>query len=53
MDDDFMELGDTGWVPIKDGWFYNVNTQRKRDPEGKEYTKYGELLYDPKEDNDG
>jgi hypothetical protein len=36
MDDDFMEIGDTGLISKEDGWFYNVNTNKYISPEGEE-----------------
>lgn len=50
--DDYMEIGDTGWVLLDEGWLYNKNSGRKRDPEGREFNEAGELVYDP-EDKDG
>lgn len=49
--DDFMEIGDTGLVPIKDGWFYNKNTRESIDPNGVIYNEDGEVVYDPSLEN--
>ena len=34
MDEDFMEIGDTGLFPLAGGWFYNRKTNEFIDPEG-------------------
>ncbi len=31
---DFMEIGNSGWVPAKDGWFWDNNRQVYIDTEG-------------------
>jgi hypothetical protein len=47
MEDDFMELGDSGLVPISDGWLLNTYTKETIDPEGRVYDKFGEVVFDP------
>lgn len=44
---DHMELGESHIIPIEDGWFLNKQTGEKRDPEGRVYDKFGELVHDP------
>jgi len=46
-DKDFIELGDTGLVPAEAGWFVNVISGERFDPEGRIYNRFGELIYDP------
>lgn len=50
--DDFMEMGDSGLVPQKDGWFLDTRTGHRISPEGEEYDKEGELVGHPDEDYD-
>lgn len=51
-DNDFMEIGDSGLVPQKDGWFYNKNTDEMIDPDGRVWDIEGELVHDPKWDEE-
>lgn len=47
IEDDYMELGDTGLVPIKDGWLLDERTGNTIDPDGRIYNKLNELVWDP------
>lgn len=49
--DDFMEMGDSGIVPLKDGWFLNKNTGETIDPHGVIYNKEGDVVYDPSDED--
>ncbi len=42
--DDFMEFGDSGWIPREAGWFVNKNTGERMDPDGNIYNESGELV---------
>lgn len=44
LEDDFMEIGDTGWVTIGEGWMKHKMTGHKIDPDGNEYDKDGNLI---------
>lgn len=45
--DDFMEIGETGWVPVGQGAFLNKFTGHVIDESGIEYDKDGNIVYDP------
>lgn len=34
---DAMEIGNTGNIPIEEGWTFNKNSNTKFDPDGNEY----------------
>lgn len=44
---DHMELGDTGIIPMEDGWFKNTRTNQTMDPDGCVYDEHGNIIYDP------
>jgi len=46
-EDDQMQLGDTGWVPIKNGCYKNIYTNHIIDEMGREIDEHGNLIYDP------
>jgi hypothetical protein len=46
-DDDYMEIGDSGWIPIAEGWFFNRKTRHSIDDLGYEYDENGNLISDP------
>ena len=48
-DSDFMELGDTNLVPIKDGWLLDKSSGNKIDPYGRVFDSNGEIILDPKD----
>lgn len=49
LEDDFMEIGETGWVPVGSGVFLNRFTGHTIDECGVEYDKDGNIFYDPNE----
>jgi hypothetical protein len=40
--DDYMELGESGLVPHKDGWFFEKSTGMFIDPDGKRHFEFKE-----------
>ncbi len=48
--DDFMELGESGLVPLANGWFYEKNTGKYIDPDGKPHDKIEEVENESEED---
>lgn len=46
-EDDFMEIGNTKWVPSAEGWFFNTVTKHTMDDLGREYDENGILIFDP------
>lgn len=51
MDDDYMELGNTGLVAIENGWLLDTKTGNKIDGEGRVFDSEGELIYEPRDDD--
>ena len=51
-EDDHMEIGTSGWVPVGEGLYINKHNNHTLDQEGKEYDEDGMLIYDPTEKND-
>jgi hypothetical protein len=51
-EDDFMEIGETGWVPAGQGTFINRYNGHILDELGREYDREGNLIYDPEDNND-
>jgi hypothetical protein len=49
-DDDFMELGETGWIPIGQGSYLNKYNSHTIDELGREFNEKGILIYDPLEE---
>lgn len=47
LEDDHMEIGDTGWVPVGEGSFMNKHTGHVIDEIGREFDENGVLIYDP------
>ena len=46
IEDDFMEIGDSGWVAIGEGLFRNIKTGHVIDETGIEYDENGnEVIY--------
>jgi len=37
MDSDYIELGDTGWIPMADGTYVNILEGKMMDAEGNIY----------------
>jgi len=50
-EDDFMEIGNTGWVPVREGFWYNKYTKHTMDEMGREFDESGNLVYDPTHDD--
>jgi len=52
-EDDHMEIGNTGWVPVGEGLFLNKHNGHTIDELGREFDQNGILVYDPElEGND-
>lgn len=51
-ENDFMEIGDTGWVPAGQGTFINKYNGHILDELGREFDNKGNLIYDPEDNND-
>lgn len=49
-EDDFMELGETGWIPVGEGSYLNKYTGHTIDELGNEYDEKGIKIYSPGED---
>lgn len=43
-DDDFMEAGDSGLVPLAGGWWLHKPSGNKISPEGKIYDNSGSII---------
>jgi len=44
---DEMEIGNSGWVPTKDGGYKNIHNNHTLDSNGREYDENGNLIYNP------
>lgn len=51
-EDDFMEIGETGWVPAGQGTFINRYNGHILDELGREYDENGNIIYDPEQHKD-
>lgn len=51
-EDDFMEIGETGWVPAGQGTFINRYNGHVLDELGREYDENGNIIYDPEQHKD-
>jgi len=49
IEDDFMEIGESGWIPVGEGLFRNKHTGHFMDEIGREFDSSGKLIYDPNE----
>lgn len=47
LEDDYMEMGETGWVPIGQGCFLNIKNNHTVDEIGREFDENGHIVYDP------
>lgn len=47
LEDDFMEIGNTGWVPVGESCFLNKYTGHTIDQIGVERDKLGNIIFDP------
>jgi hypothetical protein len=43
-EDDFMEIGDTGWRPVGEGRYTNIHTGHTIDENGNEFDAEGNLV---------
>jgi hypothetical protein len=48
-EDDFMEIGTSGWIPVGEGSYLNKHTGHTIDELGREYNEKGILIYDPED----
>jgi hypothetical protein len=48
---DFMEIGDSGWIPVGEGSYLNKHNGHTVDELGREYDEKGRKIYDPLEDD--
>ena len=46
-EDDSMELGTTGWIPVGEGTFRHKITGHFIDETGIEYDENGKIVFDP------
>lgn len=44
LEDDYMEIGKTGWIPISNGGYKNINNGHTIDKDGLEYDANGNLI---------
>jgi hypothetical protein len=51
-EDDFMEIGDSGWVPVGEGSYLNKYTRHTIDQIGREYDENGKLIEESLEDDE-
>lgn len=51
-ENDVMEIGDTGLIPLADGWFKDSMTGFQIDPSGKVYDTSGVLVFDPDDESE-
>lgn len=49
-EDDYMELGDSGWIIAKEGTYFNKHTKHTIDEMGREFDEQGNLIFDPSEE---
>jgi len=47
LEDDFMEIGESGWIPVGEGLFRNKHNGHVIDEAGIEYDASGKVFYDP------
>lgn len=52
VEDDHMEIGNTGWICVGEGLFKNINTGHVIDEKGVEYDENGLVIYRPKKDEE-
>jgi hypothetical protein len=50
VEDDHMEIGNTGWICVGEGLYKNLNTGHTIDEMGIEYDENGQKVY-PVEEN--
>ena len=44
IEDDHMEIGETGWRPMGEGMFVNINTGHVIDENGNEFDAEGNMI---------
>lgn len=49
-EDDFMEIGDSGWIPVGEGLFKNKKTGHIIDESGVEYDEKGNIVEYPEDE---
>jgi hypothetical protein len=47
LEDDYMEIGESGWIPVGQGCFLNKNNGHTIDEIGREFDENGVVIYDP------
>jgi hypothetical protein len=52
LETDFMEIGNSGWVSVGEGWYLNKVNGHTIDECGVEYDPTGKVVYDPNEKDD-
>lgn len=52
IEDDFMEIGNSGWVAVGEKLYKNMINNHTIDENGIEYDAQGNIVYDPREDID-
>lgn len=51
-DIDYIEYGDSGLIPMPDGWYYDKRNDYTIDPNGVVYDREGNIFYDPTEEDE-
>ncbi len=51
-EDDHMELGESGWIPVGEGIYKNKYNDHIIDELGREYDEKGLLIYDPEQEKE-
>lgn len=52
VEDDHMEIGNTGWISVGEGVYKNIHTGHIIDESGNEYDKDGNIVSDFKEEDE-
>jgi len=50
IEDDFMEIGTSGWVAVGENLYKNIINNHTIDKDGVEYDAEGNVVYDPRKD---
>jgi len=50
IEDDFMEIGNSGWVAVGENFYKNMINNHTIDKDGIEYDAQGNIVYDPREE---
>jgi hypothetical protein len=51
-EEDHMEIGNSGWIPVGEGSFLNKHNGHIIDEMGREYDEKGVLVYDPQDEDE-